>query len=38
VLDHRIATKRYGRDFLNALPPIGVVRDVWGAARRGLGG
>ena len=34
VLDHRIATKRYGRDFLNALPPIDVVRDEWGTRER----
>lgn len=27
VLDHRIVTKQYGRLFLNALPPIDVVRD-----------
>jgi ATP-dependent DNA helicase DinG len=34
VLDHRIVTKRYGRDFLNALPPIDVVRDEWEAQRK----
>ncbi len=27
VLDHRIQTKPYGRHFLNALPPIDIVRD-----------
>ena len=30
VLDHRIVTKEYGRLFLDALPPIDVVRDEWG--------
>ncbi|MFP3938626.1 MAG: ATP-dependent DNA helicase [Phycisphaerae bacterium] len=27
VLDHRIQTKPYGRHFVNALPPIDMVRD-----------
>ena len=27
VLDHRIVTKSYGRDFLNALPDVQIVRD-----------
>ena len=27
VLDHRIATKRYGRMFINALPDMEIVRD-----------
>jgi hypothetical protein len=27
VLDHRIATKGYGKAFLNALPDVTVVRD-----------
>ena len=27
VLDHRIATRQYGRTFINALPDIDVVRD-----------
>ncbi len=30
VLDHRIATKSYGRQFLAALPDIEVVRDEYG--------
>jgi len=31
VLDHRIATKPYGRLFVRALPDIGVVRDEFGS-------
>ena len=31
VLDHRIATRSYGRQFLNALPDVEVVRDEYGA-------
>jgi Rad3-related DNA helicase len=27
VLDHRIVTKAYGRDFIKALPDLEVVRD-----------
>lgn len=27
VLDHRIITRRYGRDFINALPEIDIIRD-----------
>jgi len=27
VLDHRLATRRYGRSFLNALPDVEIVRD-----------
>ncbi len=30
VLDHRIATKSYGRQFLSALPDIEIVRDEFG--------
>jgi len=30
VLDHRIVTKPYGRQFLRALPDIEVVRDEFG--------
>lgn len=33
VLDHRIATKHYGRLFVGALPDIEVVRDEFGAGR-----
>jgi len=33
VLDHRIATKRYGRAFIDALPDIEVVRDEFGRRR-----
>ena len=33
VLDHRIATKRYGRAFIDALPDIEVVRDELGNYR-----
>jgi len=31
VLDHRIVTKSYGRDFINALPDVQVVRDEFGS-------
>ncbi|MCK5113341.1 MAG: helicase [Phycisphaerae bacterium] len=31
VLDHRIVTKSYGRDFINALPDIQIARDEFGA-------
>ena len=34
VLDHRIVTKSYGRQFITALPEIEVVRDEWGRTRR----
>jgi ATP-dependent DNA helicase DinG len=34
VLDHRIATKSYGRSFLAALPDIEVVRDEYGSRIR----
>lgn len=27
VLDHRIVTKSYGRDFINALPDVEIIRD-----------
>ena len=30
VLDHRIVTKNYGRQFLAALPDIEVISDEWG--------
>ncbi len=33
VLDHRIVTKSYGRDFINALPDVEVVRDEFGSSR-----
>ena len=33
VLDHRIATKRYGRAFVDALPDIEIVRDEFTAQR-----
>lgn len=34
VLDHRIATKSYGRNFLAALPAIPIHRDEYGNLRR----
>jgi ATP-dependent DNA helicase DinG len=34
VLDHRILTKSYGRQFLGALPDIEVVRDEFSRGRR----
>ncbi|MFA6135436.1 MAG: helicase C-terminal domain-containing protein [Phycisphaerae bacterium] len=33
VLDHRIATKFYGRQFIQALPDVEIVRDEFGQAR-----
>jgi ATP-dependent DNA helicase DinG len=33
VLDHRIATKSYGRSFLAALPDVRIVRDEFGNSR-----
>jgi ATP-dependent DNA helicase DinG len=32
VLDHRIVTKSYGREFLEALPEIEIVRDEYGGS------
>jgi ATP-dependent DNA helicase DinG len=31
ILDHRVATKRYGRMFIDALPDVEVVIDEWSA-------
>jgi ATP-dependent DNA helicase DinG len=37
VLDHRIATKAYGRKFIESLPPIDVIRDEFASHAGGDG-